>query len=98
MYSAATWAMCFPHLFPYGDGVFGLPRQVPLTFQQVQFMLLLREELSYDVTPEMFKAAHIVEQSVDEVRGLAGPNSWARTSSILQATVKSGRFANPADP
>ena len=29
MYSAATWAMCFPHLFPYGDGVFGYPYTFP---------------------------------------------------------------------
>ena len=57
MYSAPTWAMCFPHCFPYGDGVFGLPRAKTLTFQQCEFMHLLREELEYDVLPEMLEVA-----------------------------------------
>ena len=57
MYSAPTWAMCFPHVFPYGDGVFGFPRAKALTFQQCEFMHLLREELEYDVLPEMLEAA-----------------------------------------
>ena len=52
MYSPDMWAMCFPILFPYGDGVFGLPRETPLTFQQCMGMHLLREELSYAVTKE----------------------------------------------
>ena len=51
MYSAASWAMCFPHLFPYGDGVFGLPRQKPLTFQQLAVMLNMREEWGPRVRP-----------------------------------------------
>ena len=33
MYGAPQWAMCFPQCFPYGDGVFGLPRANALTFQ-----------------------------------------------------------------
>ena len=49
MYGPEMWAMCFPHLFPYGDGVFGLPRSEPLTFQQCSVMHLLREELVYQV-------------------------------------------------
>ena len=57
MYSAATWAKSFPHLFPYGDGVFGLPRQKPMTFQQHTAMLLLREELIFDVTLNMKSAS-----------------------------------------
>ena len=56
MYSAAQWAMCFPILFPYGDGVFGLPRQDPLSFQQCAGMHLLREELVYQVTPAIMSA------------------------------------------
>ena len=47
MYGPEQWAMCFPHLFPYGDGVFGLPRATPLTFQQCVGMHLLREELCF---------------------------------------------------
>ena len=57
MYSAQIWAMCFPHCFPYGDGVFGLPREKPLTFMQCVSMHLLREELVYDITPVMLESA-----------------------------------------
>ena len=49
--------MCFPELFPYGDGVFGLPRRVPMTFQQCVVMHLLRQELEYQVTPAMIIGA-----------------------------------------
>jgi hypothetical protein len=51
------WAMCFPDCFPYGDGVFGLPRAETLTFQQWSSMLMEREELSYNVTRESMIAA-----------------------------------------
>ena len=57
MYKAPMWGMCFPTCFPYGDGVFGLPRQKPLTFQQCASMHLLREELCYNVTPAMMNEA-----------------------------------------
>lgn len=50
MYGPEQWGMCFPILFPYGDGVFGLPRRNRLTFQQCVTMHLLREELSYQVS------------------------------------------------
>jgi len=49
MYSSTQWAMCFPHCFPYGDGVFGLPRVQQLSFQQWAHMLMLREELIYEL-------------------------------------------------
>ncbi len=55
--SPEQWVYCFPNLFPYGDGVFGLPRRAPLTFQQCAAMHLLREELSYRVEPGMPEAA-----------------------------------------
>jgi hypothetical protein len=51
MYDPDIWAMCYPYEFPYGDGVFGLPRLYSLTFSEWRRMLLLREELVYDVTP-----------------------------------------------
>ena len=57
MYGPEMWAMCFPHLFPYGDGVFGLPRSEPLTFQQCSVMHLLREELVYQVDKEAVRDA-----------------------------------------
>ena len=53
VYGPDMWTMCFPNLFPYGDGVFGLSRKTLLTFQQWMGMHLLREELSYGVTPEI---------------------------------------------
>ena len=59
MYTPEQWSMCFPALFPYGDGVFGLPRDAPLTFQQCVGMHLLREELSYEVTEDMLAEAHV---------------------------------------
>ena len=51
MYDAKIWSMCFPAEFPYGDGVFALPRKVMLSFQQWFVMLVQREELDYQVTP-----------------------------------------------
>ena len=57
MYGPEQWAACFPHLFPYGDGIFGLARRQPLTFLQCVTMHLLREELSYQVSPVMLKEA-----------------------------------------
>ena len=57
MYGPEQWGMCFPFLFPYGDGVFGLARRTRLTFQHCDVMHLLREELSFQVTPADLKAA-----------------------------------------
>ena len=57
MYSPEQWAWCFPHLFPYGDGVFGLPRRRPMTFQQCVSYHLVREELAYNVPVEDFLAS-----------------------------------------
>ncbi|CAK0852500.1 unnamed protein product, partial [Prorocentrum cordatum] len=57
MYSPELWSMCFPDKFPYGDGVFGLSRTSPMSFQQCASMHLLREELVYQVTPEDLAAA-----------------------------------------
>ena len=55
MYSAPIWAMCFPHLFPYGDGVFGLPGDAQMAFRQTICMHLLREELNYSIFPAMMR-------------------------------------------
>ena len=49
MYHAEFWQKCFPELFPYGDGVFGLRRATPLTFREWAAYLLERVELEYDV-------------------------------------------------
>ena len=49
MYQPEYWQKCFPELFPYGDGVFGLPRDTALTFREWAAYLLERVELEYDV-------------------------------------------------
>ena len=59
MYAGPTWAMCFPVCFPYGDGVFGLPRAKNLTFQQCAAMQFLREELSYQVGHKVIAEAKL---------------------------------------
>ena len=52
MYDKELWQKAFPHLFPYGDGVFGIVRETPMTFQQWATMMLLRTELEYQVPPD----------------------------------------------
>jgi hypothetical protein len=49
MYDKEIWQKAFPYLFPYGDGVFGIERRRPMTFQQWSAMLMLRTELAYQV-------------------------------------------------
>ena len=51
MYDAEMWQKAFPLLFPYGDGVFGLPRRRHMTFQQWASYMLTRTELSYTCDP-----------------------------------------------
>ena len=81
MYSPAQWAMCFPHCFPYGDGVFGLPRARPLSFQQWSHMLILREELVYEV------GTHMLEDA----------KSWfASSCATAAADEKGGKCVQPA--
>ena len=48
MYSPEYWQKCFPEMFPYGDGVYGILRDAPLTFREWASYLLERAELEYD--------------------------------------------------
>lgn len=48
MFEAATWAMSFPDLFPWGDGIPFLKRETSLDASELFRYLLLREELEYD--------------------------------------------------
>ena len=48
MFEAATWAMSFPDLFPWGDGLPFLKRETSLDASELFRYLLLREELEYD--------------------------------------------------
>ena len=50
MYSPEFYQKCFPELFPYGDGVYGLPRDTPLTFREWASYLLARVELEYEIS------------------------------------------------
>lgn len=69
MYSCEFYQKCFPELFPYGDGVYGLQRDSALTFREWASYLLERVELEYEV----------VDQKKDDSVG-TGPN---RSGSVL---------------
>ena len=47
MFDSKYWTMVEPRLFPYGDGVFGVLRDVELSFDEWVTYLLNREELDY---------------------------------------------------
>ena len=47
MFQPATWAMAFPELFPWGDGVPFVKRETSMEAGEVFRYLLLREELVY---------------------------------------------------
>ena len=47
MFDVAFWSSFDPKSFPYGDGVFGVQREVDLTFEEWGRCLLAREELEY---------------------------------------------------
>ncbi|CAE7234073.1 unnamed protein product [Symbiodinium microadriaticum] len=47
MFDPGTWAMAYPDLFPYGDGVPFLVRETQITALEVFQYLLCRDELSY---------------------------------------------------
>ena len=49
MYSPEYWQKCFPEMFPYGDGVYGIVRDTPLTFREWAAYLFERAELEYEV-------------------------------------------------
>eukprot|EP00438_Fugacium_kawagutii_P027137 Skav222436 [mRNA] locus=scaffold1766:1431:1835:+ [translate_table: standard] len=49
MYSPEYWQKCFPEMFPYGDGVYGIARDSSLTFREWASYLLERSELEYEV-------------------------------------------------
>ena len=49
MFDPSTWAMAFPDLFPFGDGVPFLIREAPIEFLETVQYLLRREELVYTV-------------------------------------------------
>ncbi len=53
MFSPGFWSSFDPIAFPYGDGVFGLERDVELTYEQWCRCLMDREELDYGLPGEI---------------------------------------------
>ena len=52
MFEPSTWAMAFPDLFPWGDGVPFLKRETRMDAAEVFRYLLIREELQYKLPSE----------------------------------------------
>ena len=86
MYDAEMWQKAFPLLFPYGDGVFGLPRRRHMTFQQWASYMLTRTELSY---------------TCDESAGASSStqaDSHHVACSCVQCTQRHRPFLPPSQP
>lgn len=102
MYGPEHSAFCFPKLFPYGDGVFGLPRRMPLTFQQCVGMHLLREELHYQVSPDVLRDAAAWFAGADTAEPAPGmlvppPPETARCT-CAQCVSATGAYQPPEQP
>ena len=91
MYTASQWAMCFPQCFPYGDGAFGLPRETRLTFQQWSSMIILREELVYQVAPEHMHEAEQWFLDAGATFEIAAAASSQRAASSAACPSAAGR-------
>lgn len=52
MYSCEYYQKCFPELFPYGDGTYGLQRDAQLTYREWASYLLERVELEYSLADD----------------------------------------------
>ena len=50
MFDPSFWSAFDPRSFPYGDGVYGLEREAPVTYDEWCRCLLQREELEYSST------------------------------------------------
>ncbi len=74
LFEPATWSMAFPDLFPFGDGVPFLKREVHIEAGEVFRYLLMRDELDYSVEGESVAAP---------ARGTAVPR-WRTAVSSLQ--------------
>ena len=92
MFEPATWAMAFPDLFPWGDGVPFLRREVPLAAEEVFQYLLLREELEYEVdcadeTPASRRRCSAASNA--DVRDIKASSRW--TASVARHVLVSDR-------
>ena len=95
MYSPEFYQKCFPELFPYGDGVYGLPRDTPLTFREWASYLLARVELEYEISdvatsdslPETPFQPPIIPRWQADLNFLAvASDSWKRMEMVRLAS------------
>ena len=92
MYSPEYWQKCFPELFPYGDGVYGLVRDTPLTFREWACYFLERAELEYEIAEQ----GGVSESSSS---GLVPPATSERNCSGPEGGLGGGdAFQPPAVP
>eukprot|EP00435_Cladocopium_sp_Y103_P040571 s119_g11.t1 len=84
MYSAASYQKCFPALFPYGDGVYGLPRDSPLTYREWASYLLMRVELEYG---DSFQPPHIPRWQSELNFVAVISDSWKRMELVRLASA-----------
>ena len=91
MFEPSTWAMAFLDLFPWGDGVPFLRREVPLAAEEVFQYLLLREELEYEVDGADETPASRRRVSADSnasVRDIKASSRW--TASVSRHVLVAG--------
>ena len=62
MFDAKTYSMVHPKCFPYGDGVFGIARDVSVAYGEYCEYLLMRDELEYDTTTNSYGGGEAVNQ------------------------------------
>ena len=82
LFEPTTWAMAFPDLFPFGDGVPFLKREVHIEAGEVFRYLLMRDELDYTVEGDPITAP---------VEGTALPR-WRAAVSCNDTTNRSDFF------
>ena len=68
MFSPEIWHLMAPDLHPFGDGVWGLDRVTPLSFEEWCLLLFTREELEYGTVDDAANPSS--ELTVDEATRL----------------------------
>ncbi|CAK9066078.1 unnamed protein product, partial [Durusdinium trenchii] len=95
MFEPGTWAMAFPTLFPWGDGVPFLKRETSMEASEVFRYLLLREELQYsgeggveDEVPALPRWSLSAARDDEWLRHLFwGPDFWLMSVEQLLPTL-----------
>ena len=88
MFQAATWAMAFPDLFPWGDGVPFLKRETPMEAAEVFRYLLLRVALSSPLcSPSTCSKPWRCTASADIRELIRSPDVDVSLASVLAASA-----------